>query len=89
MLHERRLDPGDLEVISGIPVTTRVRTLSDLVLGAGDDPESELWMRRLAAASPQLVDEVRGIVQERRRMPGKRAALARIAELASYEDFTR
>lgn len=89
VLHDRQLEAGDIEVVSGVPVTTRVRTLVDLIVTAGDDPESALWMRRLAAASPELVEKVRVIIQERTRMPGKRAALARIAELAAYEDVTR
>jgi len=81
VLHERTTAAGDIELIDDVPVTTRVRTLVDLVLGADADESTAEWMHRLAATAPELVPQVRGILASRHRMPGKRAALARIDEL--------
>jgi hypothetical protein len=82
VIHEGRIGAGDVEVIGGVPVTTPLRTLSDLVRTGGDD-EIDGWMRRLAATAPDLVPRVHAGIAGRERMPGKRAALARIAALAS------
>lgn len=81
IVHERRIDDGDIEFIAGVPVTTRSRTLTDLVFAADRDAESAAWMRRLARADPRLVSQVRDAVTARRRMPGRRAALAALASL--------
>jgi hypothetical protein len=89
VLHERAIAAIDVELIGGVPVTTLLRTLTDLVLAAGDDPRTAEWMRRLAAAASDLVPTVRQAIESRTRMPGKRAALARIVELERYEDVTR
>lgn len=89
ILHERVIDAGDVELIGAVPVTTRLRTLTDLVVSASGDEETALWMRALAAAAPGLVPQVRATIAERERMPGKRAALARLAELECYDEVTR
>ncbi len=92
IVHERRIDDGDVEMIAATPVTTRLRTLTDLVLSADRDAESAAWMRRLARADPWLVPRVRAVIEARNRMPGRRAALAALGSLpdaASHEDVTR
>ena len=94
VVHDRRLEDGDIEVIAGAPVTTRLRTLTDLVLSANRDPESASWMHRLARVEPWLVPQVQEVIGARRRMPGRRAALAAIAGLEpnqeqSQDDVTR
>ena len=90
VIHERRIDSAEVMLIDGIAVTTPVRTLTDLVLGAGRDPETDRWMRCLASAVPELLPVVRRLIAARTRMPGKRAALKRIDDLQQpQEDVTR
>lgn len=92
VVHERRIDDGDVETIAKMPITTTLRTLTDLVLSADHDAESAVWMRRLARAAPRLVSQVRAEIEARPRMPGRRAALAALESLeddASQEDVTR
>lgn len=86
IVHERRLDDDDIVVIAGVPVTTRLRTMTDLVLSADRDTESARWMRRLARADPWLVPQVREMIEARHRLPGRRAALAALASLTTCED---
>lgn len=82
VLHERSIEPAEVRTIAGIPVTTRLRTLTDLVLGASDDAESDEWMRRFGAAEPELVGQVRDLIAAKGRMPGKRDAIARLDGLS-------
>ncbi|WP_175986264.1 type IV toxin-antitoxin system AbiEi family antitoxin [Microbacterium tenebrionis] len=91
ILHERRIEASDIQRLGGVPVTTPARTLTDLVLGS--DPLHSEWTCGLAALSPGLVGQVRELIGARHRMPGKRAALHRLAALAEqtpgYEEVTR
>jgi hypothetical protein len=82
IVHEGQLPSNDLVHIAGVPVTTPLRTLTDLVLTSSRHGECARWMRAMAAACPSLVPVVQTLLAERSRMPGKRAALAIIAELA-------
>ena len=96
VVHEQRLGDDDVEVIAVTPVTTRLRTLTDLVLRAGADPASAQWMHRFARADSRLVPQVRSVIETWRRVPGRRAALAALASLdaqagdeQAQEDVTR
>lgn len=89
VVHDRRLGDHDVQFISGAPVTTRLRTLIDLVLAAGRDPEAAEWMRRLARTHPGLVPQVREVIEARQRMPGRRAALTALTSLEAQDDVTR
>lgn len=89
VLHERIIDESETHLIGITPVTTRLRTLTDLVMAAGNDAETAVWMTRFADGAPSLLPQVRSIIAGRERLPGKRAALARIDELRPYEDVTR
>ncbi|MCS3842556.1 type IV toxin-antitoxin system AbiEi family antitoxin [Microbacterium sp. AK031] len=79
--HEGRVPPSDLVVIGVIPVTTPLRTLTDLVLTSGRYHECAVWMSEMAAAFPSLVPQVQTLLAARSRMPGKRAAMSVVAEL--------
>ncbi|MGO1506996.1 MAG: hypothetical protein ACTHZW_05495 [Microbacteriaceae bacterium] len=81
--HDRLIDRAEFAFVGNSAITTRLRTLTDLVLGGGIDADAEQWMRRFAVAAPDLLPRVRAIIAGRERMPGKRAALARIEELGS------
>jgi hypothetical protein len=81
VVHEGRVPSDDLMLIAQMPVTTPLRTLTDLVLTSGRYGECALWMRSMAAACPSLVPRVQALLAARSRMPGKRAALAIVAEL--------
>lgn len=86
IVHEGQLPPNDLVFIAAVPVTTPLRTLTDLVLTAGRHDECALWMRAMAQAHPVLIRQVETLLTARSRMPGKRAALAMIAELLIEDD---
>ncbi|MGO2682828.1 hypothetical protein [Microbacterium sp.] len=81
VFHDRLIGRAELAFVGRAAITTRLRTLTDLVLGGGVDAEAEQWMRRFATAASDLLPRVQAIIAARERMPGKRAALARIAEL--------
>lgn len=92
VVHESRLAPGDAELIADAHVTTPLRTLTDLVLGADRYPEYSVWMRLLASETPMLLSEVREHLGGRPRLPGRRAALARLECLSvevRQDDVTR
>lgn len=93
-VHDRRLDVDDVELIGGAPVTTAVRTMTDLILGVSRDAEVTWWAQRLAEVFPDSPRGARERLLARGRMPGKRRALALIDELfgedpADYEEVTR
>ncbi|MDP3949857.1 SAM-dependent methyltransferase [Microbacterium sp.] len=79
--HEGRVPHSDLIVIGEIPVTTPLRTLTDLVLTSGRYRECAVWMPEMAAAFPSLVPQVQTLLAARSRMPGKRAAMSAVAAL--------
>lgn len=93
IVHQSRLPDSDVLRIGALVVTTPVRTLTDLVLSGVRDPEALRWAQLLAARSPALVSEVRSALESRERIPGKRRALALVAQLESdeqaYEEVTR
>ncbi|MDQ0645514.1 type IV toxin-antitoxin system AbiEi family antitoxin [Microbacterium murale] len=81
IMHEGRVPPSDLLLVGAVPVTTPLRTLTDLVLTSGRYDECAAWMRSMATACPSLVPRVQSLLVARSRLPGKRAALAALAEL--------
>lgn len=96
IVHEGQVPSNDLTLVATLPVTTPLRTLTDLVLTSSRYGECALWMRSMAAACPSLVPLVQTLLAARTRMPGKRAALVVVAELldevgegARQEEVTR
>lgn len=83
VVHEGQVMPSDLIFIGTTPVTTPLRTLTDLVVTANRYEECASWMRSMAAAMPSLVSQVQELLAARTRMPGKRVALATVEELLS------
>lgn len=81
IVHEGQVPADDLMLVAVMPVTTPLRTLTDLVLTSSRYGECATWMRTMAAACPSLVPLVRSALAARSRMPGKRAALAVVADL--------
>lgn len=81
VVHEGQVMPNDLIFIGATPVTTPLRTLTDLVLTANRYEECASWARSMAVAMPALVSQAQALLAGRTRMPGKRAALATVAEL--------
>ena len=84
--HEGRIPPADLIFVAAVPVTTPLRTLTDLVLTSGRYRECDEWMGEMAAMFPSLLPRVHELLTARPRMPGKRAALATVADLLSERD---
>lgn len=92
VVHESRLPPDDVIMIASVPVTSLLRTMTDLVLYADRYRESHTWMRTLATEMPELLAPVREHLAGRPRLPGRRAALGhieRLSEATDYEDVTR
>ncbi|MFT4156928.1 MAG: type IV toxin-antitoxin system AbiEi family antitoxin [Microbacterium sp.] len=81
VFHDRRVDPDDLSMYSGVAVTTPARTLSDLLLGIGRDPSLELWARLLAVTLPDSIQSAGREITALSRVPGRRTALAVLADL--------
>lgn len=81
VVHEAQLSADDIQLVAGTAVTTRLRTMTDLVLGAHRDAETAMWMRRFGRAEPHLLVAVRERLERRHRLPGKRAALAAVDDL--------
>lgn len=86
VVHEGQVPSDDLVLIARLPVTTPLRTLTDLVLAAGRNRDCATWMRSMAAAYPTLVPRVQTLLAARSRMPGKRSALAIVADLAGEQN---
>lgn len=82
VVHESQLGPGDVVWIADAPVTSPLRTLTDLVLGADRYPEYLVWMQLLASEMPALVPLVRANLTVRERLPGRRAAFSRLDRLS-------
>ncbi|MGO2746462.1 SAM-dependent methyltransferase [Microbacterium sp.] len=89
VMHEKRLQSGDIETIAGEQITTKLRTLTDLALGAAYDDETAAWLHRFARVESSLVPRATELLRSRQRLPGKRAALAVLDSLGGYEDVTR
>ncbi|GAA1527064.1 hypothetical protein HD600_002665 [Microbacterium ginsengiterrae] len=83
IVHERRIGQHEVQTVGSVLVTTPLRTLTDLVLSAGDDEESATRLRTVAAAAGDLVPQARSAIAARSRMPGKHAAIARLDRLTS------
>lgn len=82
-LREVRFDDGDLVSLGGVLVTSRLRTVLDLVRAA-DDPEHEEDQPALLAlleADGHSADDAAAQLDARRKLPGKARALRRLAEL--------
>ena len=81
IVHEGQVPLSDLIFLAAAPVTTRLRTMTDLVLTSSRFSECAVWMRGMAEAFPSLVPRVQTLLTARSRMPGKRAALATVGAL--------
>lgn len=81
VFHDRRAAASDLMLLSRVPVTTPSSTLRDLLLGLGRDPHLREWAQLLAVAFPEEVGAVEREITARQRVPGRRSALAALAEL--------
>lgn len=82
VVHESWLPPEDVVMVAQVPVTSRVRTLTDLVLGVERYPEYRVWIDLVAREMPILLQQVYERLSGRQRLPGRRAALALVARLA-------
>lgn len=92
VVHESRLSAHDFVWIADAAVTSPLRTLTDLVLGADRYPEYLRWMHLLAKEIPVLIPAVRKNLSVRERLPGRRAALARLEQLSAetyHDEVTR
>ncbi|WP_298036305.1 hypothetical protein [uncultured Microbacterium sp.] len=83
VLHEMQAPAEDLISIASLPVTNSLRTLCDLALWADRDPNYEKWFRLFAECSTDLLEGAVERLRARTRMPGKRAAIARLEEISS------
>jgi hypothetical protein len=79
--HDRRIQPSELCLLGGVPVTTPVRSMVDLLLGARRSPEFLWWLRLLADALPDAVEQAAQEIESLHRVPGRRQALAALSEL--------
>src|SRR5690606_19377031 len=75
VLHDVLLDADDIEIVGRTPVTTALRTLTDLALAARSDDAAAHWMRCLADSRRDLLAHAIAHVESRPRLPGKLAAL--------------
>ena len=81
LFHDRRLETGDTCLLSGTAVTTPVRTMVDLLLGAGRTPSFLPWADLLADALPEAVAPAAREIESLHRVPGRRQALAALRGL--------
>jgi hypothetical protein len=79
--HDRRVDAAELDVHGGVAVTAPARTMGDLLLGIGRDPQLVHWARLLAVTVPESVQGAGREITALARVPGRRTALAVLAEL--------
>lgn len=89
IVHDVLLGPSDIELVGVTPVTTPLRTLTDLALSSRSDHAAAEWTRRLARSRPDLVPLAISHLEGRPRLPGKHAALAMLASVRGYEEVTR
>lgn len=68
VVHELNLGRGDWETIAGLPVTTPMRTLYDLLLPHVRRPESAAERLRSARAVAEILDEVPPAMRTRFRL---------------------
>lgn len=68
--HDTVIPATDVEVLGGIPVSTPVRTMSDLATALHRDPRVLPWMHALAAVHPAAVELAIASLRARRRVPG-------------------
>lgn len=86
--HYSRYRPEDLVTYQGLTVTSRLRTLLDLLYHPGKDPHTTLLTcHRLRLSLGVNLPTLTAIVAERRH-PQKRTALNRLAALAAPETVT-
>lgn len=88
VFHDRALPPEDVVLVAGVPVTTPLRTLLDLVLGTARHPAHAVWAEALAHVSPELVTSAAEVLRIRERTPGRRGALT-LLESLRYDEVTR
>ena len=88
VFHDTALGPTDVVLIGGVAVTSPVRTVVDLTLGVARHDGYAPWARALCRLLPDLGPQAAELLRHRKRIPGRRAALALLDELAQ-EDVTR
>lgn len=91
VVHESRLSPDDVHTINTMPVTTPLRTMTDLAISSARDAECAAWLRACATSWVDLVRPALEHIAARPRMPGKRGAMAALELLleADQEVVTR
>lgn len=93
VVHESQVPAEDLISFDRVWATSAQRTLLDLALGASRHPDYLPWGLALQQARPTLVPVVRKMLDDRERIPGKRAACALLEEWSMpesrQEDVTR
>ncbi|UJP10985.1 hypothetical protein L2X99_05140 [Microbacterium sp. KUDC0406] len=88
-VHQVALEGAQRILLSGIPVASVDAVAMSLAFAAHRDEESARWLRALLEVVPGLGTRTHDAIGERPRAPGKRAALALLAEPAGQEVVTR
>lgn len=81
IFHDRRLAAPDIRWYGGVPVTAPTRTMCDLLLGIGRNPDYLAWARLLADTRPATLESAEREIRSLHRVPGRRQALAVLAEM--------
>jgi hypothetical protein len=82
ILHDTSVPQNELEVLGGVVVMTRVRTMVDLALGLHRDESLMRWLLLLAETDESLVDAAILHVDALVRVPGTKAARAALMRTA-------
>lgn len=82
VLHDTSVPSVELEVLGGVVVMTRVRTMVDLALGLHRDESLMRWLILLAEIDETLVDAAIRHVDRLVRVPGTKAARAALVRTA-------
>ena len=81
VFHDTMVTADDVRMIGGIPVTVPGRTMLDLATRFHRDPRVLPWMEQLAGVIPGAAEDAAARLQDRQRMPGRRAGLALLERL--------
>lgn len=81
VFHDTMVPEDDVRTIGGVPVTMPTRTMLDLATTFHRDPRVLPWMELLAVAIPGAAEAAVARLQDRQRMPGRRAGLALLERL--------
>ena len=87
--HDRVLDEDEVELLSGVAVTTPLATATTLLFGATTNPSDEAWLRALLRTDPGLLTRLSEHLTPFRPRPGKRKAEKLLAALLAQEVVTR